>query len=93
MADTSVRLSELRGLSQEERTRRLSSLARAAFAAPNGEVEKLDARIRVFECKYEKRSDHMLQDFNEGKIRETADIASWLVLLRARDRVGERQPS
>ncbi len=82
----SVRTSELREMSEEERGKVLSSLVQEALAPPNGEAkEMLEAQITEFERRYEVSSSRMMEELAAGKRQETAEIASWLMLIRLRE--------
>jgi hypothetical protein len=81
-----VRLSELSRMSDPERERTLDDLVRRAKGKPNGQLKMLDAEIRSFEIRYEMSSVEMRAKFGRGEVADTADIARWLILLRARDR-------
>jgi hypothetical protein len=69
-----------------ERERALDDLVHKAKGKPNGQLKSLDAEIRGFEIRYEMSSDEMRAAFGRGEVRDTADVAKWLILLRARDR-------
>jgi hypothetical protein len=87
----SVRDSELRKLSPDERRKVYAQLAEAAFATPNGEIEELNAELRSYEQRYELSSAHLVQALESGHLRETADVASWVITLRLRDHVVAQQ--
>lgn len=89
----SVRMSDLRELSKEERSAAIDKLVDAAYGPPNGLLEDLEARIRKFEFRYETSSERMRKELLEGERKETADIASWLMLLRLRENIGLREPT
>ncbi|MBK7351654.1 MAG: hypothetical protein IPI92_17510 [Gemmatimonadetes bacterium] len=70
--------SALRGMSSEERDRLLES----AFTAP-GEglpayLAVLDARLRVFEQRYELSSADLPSALAQGTLRETTEVSDWL---------------
>ena len=88
MSVTTLRLSELSSLSPDERTRRLHAFAALRNQPLNGELAFLDEQIAELERRYEISSEAMKQDFHAGKIRETAEICTWLILLDARDQLG-----
>jgi hypothetical protein len=82
----SVRTSELRQMSEEERSSALSGLVQEALASPNGEAKQmLEAQITEFERRYEVSSSRMMEELSAGKRQETAEIASWLMLIRLRE--------
>jgi hypothetical protein len=82
-----IRLSELFRMRPEERERTVGALAERAKGKPNGQVRVLDAEIGEFEIRYQMSSVDMRGAFARGEVTDTADIAKWLILLRARDRV------
>lgn len=82
----SLKLSELAEMDEQQREAALADLVREATAAPNGHQTNLDRRLRAFEMRYEMSSDDMVAGFKAGTVRDTADIAEWLMLVRARDR-------
>jgi len=83
-----VSFAELREAPPARRKALLSRLVAAARQSPNGEVERLEAEIRDYERRYEISSERMMQELAEGKRKETAEIASWLMRLRIRERIG-----
>lgn len=82
-----IRLSELFRMRPEERERTMGALAERAKGKPNGQMKALDAEIGELEIRYQMSSADMRAAFARGEITDTADIAKWLILLRARDRV------
>jgi len=88
----SVRMSEFREMSEEERAGVVSKLAREALKSPNGQMmEQLNAEIRDFERRYEITSEHLREELYEGQRPETADVARWLWLLDLRERTIRHQ--
>jgi midasin (ATPase involved in ribosome maturation) len=88
MSVESLRLSELRGLSPEQRERRLAAFASGRKQLLNGEMDDLNRQIAVFEKRYEQSSASMRERFKQGAIHETAEICEWLMLLELRDSLG-----
>lgn len=91
--ERAVSFSDLRKMSEKEREQVLGMLVEEARSPANGRIAELDERIREFELRYEVSSETMLKELAEGKQRETADIASWLMLLRLRERVESADPA
>lgn len=89
----SVKLSELRKMSEEERVEAIDKLVEAAYGPPNGQLEDLETQIRKFEFRYETSSERMLKELSEGSRKETAEITSWLMLLRLRENIGLSEPA
>lgn len=69
----------------------MSKLVKSAKAAPNGQMNALDAEIRDYEIRYAMTSEKMLSEFKAGVVKDTADIAKWLILVQVRERVRGRQ--
>lgn len=89
MAVTTLKQSSLAKMSTTERRDALAKLASAARGKPNGEVAQLEGRIAAYECRYGMNSETMRERFANGACPDTADVAQWLMLLAARDRVGK----
>jgi hypothetical protein len=85
-----VRLSALAHMPKADADKALGELVASASRPRNGQGAALDARIRQFELQYELTSDEMRQRLASGDLKETADIASWLFYLKARDHDGAR---
>jgi hypothetical protein len=81
-----MKLAELSKMTESQRNSALEDLVRAAQAPPNGQLSALEAEIRDFEIRYEMTSDEMRAGFRAGNVRDTADIAKWLMLVQVRDR-------
>ena len=76
---------QLRRLSRRARKRLLNKLAESTQAPPNGELDDLNAKIRVFEVTYGIDSDTLLRELEEGKRTEDDwDVCRWLMLLKLR---------
>lgn len=82
----SVRLSELRDMSEKERAERLSQLVQATREPADGGLEELNARISEYEDRYEISSEDLMKEIYQGTRAETAEIADWLLLLYVRER-------
>lgn len=83
------KLSELFNCSSNEQEDRINHLFQAALYPTEAQLSQqetaLGTRIRSFECQYEMSSLRMRIQLASGQIKETADICSWLMLLKARD--------
>lgn len=88
-----IKMSEFRTMSEEEREEAVGRLVEAAYGPPNGQVEDLETRIRKFEFRYETSSERMREELLRGQRKETADIASWLMLLKLRENIGFPKPA
>jgi hypothetical protein len=87
----SVSFSDLQDMPPAEKGRALGSLVAGARASANGQTDKLDAEIREYERRYEVSSERMVEQLAEGERKETAEIASWLMRLRIRERMRAAQ--
>lgn len=86
-----VRLAELARMSVEDSDRVLTELVRSAKSPRSGQRSALDTRIRAFEIRHEMNSDVMRQRLADGSLRETAEIARWLLTLAARENRGRER--
>lgn len=68
----------LRLMSEEERTRLLESAFSLAPEALANYLTVLDARLRVFEQRYELHSSELHGALARGLLRDTADVSEWL---------------
>jgi hypothetical protein len=87
----SVRFTDLENMPPAEKDRALGNLVAGARASANGQTDKLEAEIREYERRYEVSSERMMQQLAEGERKETAEIASWLLRLRIRERMRATQ--
>lgn len=85
----SIKLSDFFSLSEAEREEQLNGLVKASINPTEDQTreqtEALDARLRKFECRYEMSSDTMRAKLSNGDIKETADMCSWMLLIKARE--------
>jgi len=83
----SIKLSDLLALSEEEREHKMGAMVEAAFNPTENELkeqtEALTQRITKFERRYEMSSFTMRTRLSKGAIKETADICSWMLLIKA----------
>jgi hypothetical protein len=91
MGANTIRLSDLRAMSDEERKATLARVSAEANAPMNGQVAMIETKIRAYEERYEMSSDELIERLKSNEQRETAEIADWLFWLsvRARKRDGE----
>ena len=68
----------------------LGELVRSARQGRDGQTAELNARISEYEMRYEMTSAEMRTKLADGSLRETAEIARWLMTLAARDNSGTR---
>ena len=82
----SLRLSDLVGLSKDERDRKLSELVAETRKPPSTELlAAVDARIAAHEAAHGMTSDEMKQRLHAGEISETLAVCRWLMDLAMRD--------
>ena len=79
-------LSRLKSMSPSKRAELLSELVSDARGPANGTADRLSALIAEYERRYELPSLEMVKQVQRGELKETADIASWLMLLKVRKR-------
>jgi hypothetical protein len=87
----SVSFIDLQNMPPAEKDRALGSLVAGARASVNGQTDKLEAEIREYERRYEVSSERMMEQLAEGERKETAEIASWLMRLRIRERMRDAE--
>lgn len=73
-------------MSAPERKVALAAIVEKACAKPNGGLTEIEDRIGEYERRYELRSEHLVAELKAGHMRETEDVASWLMLISVRDR-------
>ncbi|CAN5659551.1 hypothetical protein BH23GEM5_BH23GEM5_05370 [soil metagenome] len=78
-----VRLSDLSNMDTGQRARVLDALVKATREGA-ADYSVLNARIRKLEMRYEMSSGEMRKRVQKGSMKETAEIARWLLLLEAR---------
>ena len=83
----SIKLSALFALSEEEREQKMGAMVEAAFNPTEHELkeqaEALTQRVTKLERRYEMSSSTMRTRLSQGAIKETADICSWMLLIKA----------
>lgn len=82
-----VSLSSLKSAPPNRRDELLSGLVSGARESVDGYADRLDTRIAEYERRYELSSTAMVGQVESGALEETDDIASWLMLLKVRNRV------
>jgi hypothetical protein len=86
----SVRLADLDAMTVEERDEVLGRLVREAMGPENGQLALVDARVKVFERRYEMSSAELLERLRVGTQSETAEIAQWLFWLAVQKRCARK---
>lgn len=80
----------LRQMSDAERTRLLDAAFSEAPEALAGYLAVLDARLRVFEQRYELPSSELHQALERRLLPDTADVSEWLFWADVRTGLAER---
>lgn len=87
MGIKSLRLAELRSLSDEQIEARVADFAANRDSPVNGEIDVLDERIAAFETRYEMSSGAMREKLSKRELEETADLCAWSMLVNLRDKL------
>jgi hypothetical protein len=83
----------LRQMSEVERTRLLDAAFANSPDALANYVAVLDARLRVFELRYELPTSALPDAMASGQLRDTADVSEWLFWAQVRsDLARETRP-
>lgn len=85
-----ISLADLESMSEQDRKDTLIELARAAQASTKSPT--LDHKILAYEARFCMTSVDMEKALAEGTLCETDDICQWLMCLKLRKRIEERQP-
>jgi len=86
-----VRIADLQALTPHERLDAIARIAAEARAPANGQAVATLARIREYERRYEMTSAVLLDKLSRGLVRETTDIADWLLCLRIHRSIGGQE--
>ena len=89
MGVTTLHLSEFSKLPDSEKRTQISTFLAARTLPVNGEVEFLDGKIAEFEKRYEMSSATMRNQICHNRLKETADICAWMMILDARQSLTE----
>ncbi len=83
-----LKLSSLSSMSLEEREDQINSLMEQVINPQPEQVEEqkqeIEEKIRAYERRYEVSSAKLKLGLAKGTIKGTADICSWLMLLKKR---------
>lgn len=83
----------LRNMSEAERTRLLDAAFDSSPEPLANFLAVLDARLRVFEQRYELPSTALPEALASGELRETAEVSEWLFWAQLRSHLGRDAPS
>ncbi len=83
----------LRQMTEAERTRLVDSAFEWTPEALDNYLAVLDARLRVFEQRYELPSSALPEALATGRLHDTADVSEWLFWAHLRgDLAGKARP-
>lgn len=89
-----IKLAQFAQASPDEKLESVRNLASSALNPDEDYLDQqrqeIDLQIKKFECRYEMSSVVMKQKLSSGKIKETAEVCSWLLLLKVKDSLGLR---
>jgi hypothetical protein len=88
----SVKISDLKVMSQPQQERRMADLVKSTGRIPNGEIRDLDDQIAKYEKKFGFDTRTLREKLATGEINETLAICDWLMLVNIRDRLVARVP-
>ena len=92
MTTRAIRLSDLAGLSEDERNRKLSDLIAETRKPPSPALlAAADARIAAHEAEHGMTSDEMKQRLHAGEISETLAVCQWLMDLNMREHLARHR--
>ena len=76
---------DLRLMTDAERSRLLEAAFHTAPDALENYLAVLDARLRVFEQRYEMPSSVLGDALADGRLRDTKEVSEWMFWARLRD--------
>lgn len=77
-----VKLSDLANMSSKEREVTLDALVHAALQPPTKQdIARLEKKVQAFEQRNEMSSNDMLRQLQNGQIKETNEVCSWLMAI------------
>lgn len=84
----SIKLSDFAKLSQEEKDKAIQELLKAVMEPPTPEeLAELDAKILTYETKYGIPTDKIHESIDNGTLKETNEVCSWIMLANLRERI------
>lgn len=81
---TTIPSAALAQMSDEERARFLDAALKSSPEAVRNYLWVLDARLRVFEARYELPSSELSQALESHRLPDTADVVQWLFWVQVR---------
>lgn len=89
-----INLSDFGSMSEVEARKRVRDLYQASvnptFEQLQEQKSKFDFKIHFFESRYKMSSEEMKRSLASGDFSESADICTWLMLLRTRGRIEDK---
>lgn len=83
-----INLKELASMDDKQREKLFKELIRVAMLPPTAEeLAELDAKIKAYESKYNLSSDKIHSSIDDGSLKETDEVCSWLMLVGLRNRL------
>lgn len=86
-----IKSMELASMTIEERKQALAHLVDAARNDGDATRILLENEIREYELRYEMTSEEMRHELVSGRIKDTAEISRWIILLNTLDRYAQRE--
>ena len=87
MPITRMKLSEFSQLDDAGKEAKLAEFARSRQEPLDGQLQYLNEKIAEYETTYEMSSETMVESLKNRKIKETADICSWMMLIDVRNQL------
>jgi hypothetical protein len=84
-------MKQLRCAGKAKRRALLEAVVEAACSAPNDELRTFELEISQYERRYEVPSARLVAELDQGSMKETAEVARWLMLLKLRERLTAAQ--
>lgn len=84
MSINRIKLSEFSQLDEAGKDAKLAEFSKSRQESPNGHLTYLNERIAEYEITYEMSSEAMVEALKTRRIKETADICSWMMLVDVR---------
>ncbi len=78
---------------EEGQQQMLAAASAALRSEPNGEIKELEAKLRLYEDKFDIPSDEIRSMVSNGALRETWEVCEWLMVLKLKERLERRRSS
>ena len=81
-------MAEFAKMTQAEKDKAIAELIKAAMEPPTAEeLAELDAKIAVYEQRFGIASDKIHESIDNGTLKETSEVCSWIMLVELRERI------